>query len=208
MHRIAGFSTKSGFAFDVVKNYMESGHYKGEFKGVYSALAKAAKEKSGSTDGLSGFCPAWKKAITNDPAFYQTQVHTFHDAVKDIAQMLAKGIKSKFALTDAAVMLMIAMYVPGTTKPAFNPIGLHAMKKITGNITGNSGNSVTVGKYYVVDEGKWLNMLLDAADKIVSDSDRRVIKLLRNLAAAGSYKLDGTVKFQGLGGKSVTLNCK
>ncbi|KAJ2716049.1 hypothetical protein H4R19_000865 [Coemansia spiralis] len=204
---IGGFNTKSGLTFSVVKHYTESPHYKGEFKDVYSALAKAAKEHSESTDGLSGFCPAWKKAVKNGPAFYQAQIRTLYDGSEDLAHKLAKGIQSKFALTDTAVMLMTAMYIPGTSKAAFNPIGLHAMKKITGNITGNSGNSITIGKYKV-DEGKWLHMLLDMADKMVGDADRRAIKILRNLAAAGSYKLDGTIKFQGFGGKSVTLNCK
>ncbi|KAJ2695704.1 hypothetical protein H4R19_005825 [Coemansia spiralis] len=65
---------------------------------------------------------------------------------------------------------------------------------------------MAIGKY-AVDEGKWLNKFLDTADDMSGDAGRRVVKILRNIAATGFYRLDATTEFQGFDNRSVTLNC-
>ncbi|KAJ2715612.1 hypothetical protein H4R19_001104 [Coemansia spiralis] len=204
---IGKFSTKSGNALAVVDQYIASPEYKGEFKDVHDALAKAATEHSVSTDGLSGFCPAWEKAAKSGDSFHMAQVTVIRGSYEKPMLTLAKALKIKFPLTRAALLSTALANGLGDAQAGLGAVIAATNALFTHSVKGTSGNRVTIGKFKV-DEIVWLGKFLDTLDTLSAGVDTRTAEVFRDIIATGSYKLDSTTVFQGFDGKQVTLTCK
>ncbi|KAJ2847988.1 hypothetical protein IWW36_003561 [Coemansia brasiliensis] len=200
------FSTARGDALEVIKTFQKSSNYAGEFDQYIDVLEKYANTGSGSTEGLDGYCNAWKKACEN-PDFFsaQSQVNYswYSKRSKQYADMfgLKYGI-SRAVLYDTAVSNDV--YTNGT---CLGLVLAATNAQFSRNTYGNSGSTLKINGYDV-DEMIWLARLLEMRLAMNDEWDVQNVNAFLDAIDQGEYDWYPSFNnFLGPGGKRYNLNC-
>ncbi|KAJ2400571.1 hypothetical protein GGI23_001951, partial [Coemansia sp. RSA 2559] len=135
---IINFSTGNGDAWQVVKLYMHSSGYGGEFDAYADVIDTYASKGSGSsTSGLSGFCPAWEKAAnsSNNNIFFECQDSVLSSNYFSPATTAANGLGIKFDVTKAAILDSAIMDGPGDDSSSLGGIMVAVANSINETMT-------------------------------------------------------------------------
>ncbi|KAJ2699070.1 hypothetical protein H4R19_005555 [Coemansia spiralis] len=202
---IGRFISRWGSLLAVVDNYKASGHYLGEFDDVYNATVTAAREQTGSTIGLEGFCPAWHSATKNGNYLYNSQVSVVRSQYEEPTKVYWKKYGIRLPLTRAAMTMVAITNGLGETGGTVGAAITLTNSKFTANVTGSSGSTLRIGQY-MVDESEWLKKLLDSADELGGYGNALILDNFRELIKGGYYTLSSTFTYQAATGP-VTLTC-
>ncbi|KAJ2398866.1 hypothetical protein GGI23_002992 [Coemansia sp. RSA 2559] len=206
---IVNFSTGNGDAWQVVKLYMHSSGYGGEFDAYADVIDTYASKGSGSsTSGLSGFCPAWEKAAnsSNNNIFFECQDSVLSSNYFSPATTAANGLGIKFDVTKAAILDSAIVDGPGDDSSSLGGIMVAVANSINETMTGNSGNSVMIYGKYHVDEIVWLKLFLQQRKK-VNPSDKPNVASYNYIVANNPYNWDSSIVALDSSGEKQTISC-
>ncbi|KAJ2091802.1 hypothetical protein IW138_001491, partial [Coemansia sp. RSA 986] len=184
------FTTGSGDAWNVVKVYMDSDGYDGEFDAFANDIDTYVKGTGGQTSGLGGFCTAWGKAANNGSAFWNAQSSVLTSTYYNPAMKLAGKLGASFDVTKAAIYDSAIMDGPGNGGSSVGGIIDATNENINNNTSGSSGNTLTINGKYKVDEIKWLQIFLKQRTETNSDNQANADSY-NAIIDDGNYNWDG-----------------
>ncbi|KAJ1667895.1 hypothetical protein IW140_005694 [Coemansia sp. RSA 1813] len=202
------FTTGSGDAWNVVKVYMGSKGYGGEFDAFADDIDTYVKGTGGKTSGFSGFCTAWVKAADNPSnAFWNAQSSVLGSTYYEPAMAFAGDLGVSLDVTKAAIYDSAIVDGPDDGGSSVGGIIDATNKGIDQDISGSSGNTLTINGKYKVDEIKWLQLFLkqrtetNSSDKVNAASYNAIID-------EGTYNWDSdSITALDYNGKKHTIKC-
>ncbi|KAJ2161750.1 hypothetical protein GGF46_001254 [Coemansia sp. RSA 552] len=200
---LAWFTTTGSDVYEIAKEYKNNSDNTGELDEYIDVLAKYAEEESGSTEGLDGFCDAWKKAADNG-AFWDAQLKIENKVYWFPSTDLMDQVGLNLGLSQTVIFDSSIIF--GFGEDGVNGLIDATNKKFKKNVSGSSGSTLTVGKFKV-DEIKWLKAFLDAREDLGNSDDEHSIENFRYIIKQGNYDLEEGTKMKDLEGKTVTLKC-
>ncbi|KAJ1777963.1 hypothetical protein LPJ67_006148, partial [Coemansia sp. RSA 1938] len=156
---IINFTTRNGDALKVIKEFMDTSSYNGEFDDYIDTLEEYADSGSSSTKNLD--------------VLYDT------------------------AIVDGL----------GSGKSTLGGMFKATNNVFDSDVTGSSGNSVTVNDEYQVDEYVWLQKFLDIREKN-SSAGRKNIEAYRSIVTRNDLNWSNSVTVTDSDGDDIVIKCK
>ncbi|KAJ2605411.1 hypothetical protein H4R99_001140 [Coemansia sp. RSA 1722] len=204
---IANFCTGTGDAWDVVQTYHNITGGNDEFTKLDSVLADRAKSGSGSTSGLSEFCPIWQSLATNQ-RFWSAQGSVFEKLYFNPSQKWADDLGLKLSVSQAA------LYDTAISRGASNSTGSlggiikATNKKITADVSGGDSNSTLKINGHSIDEIKWLGKFLDVRANYEDEGQSNVhIKSFKYIIKLKEYNWEHEIEVLNNQGKPGNVTC-
>ncbi|KAJ2232748.1 hypothetical protein IWW45_004734 [Coemansia sp. RSA 485] len=204
---IANFCTGTGDAWDVVQTYHNITGGNDEFTKLDSVLADRAKSGSGSTSGLSEFCPIWQSLATNQK-FWSAQGSVFEKLYFNPSQKWADDLGLKLSVSQAA------LYDTAISRGASNSTGSlggiikATNKKITADVSGGDSNSTLKINGHSIDEIKWLGKFLDVRANYEDEGQSNVhIKSFKYIIKLKEYNWEHEIEVLNDQGKPGNVTC-
>ncbi|KAJ1841797.1 hypothetical protein LPJ70_004084, partial [Coemansia sp. RSA 2708] len=202
---IINFTTRNGDALKVIQAYKGMTYYAGEFDEFMSTLESYAEEESGSTEGLDGYCDAWKTAA-NNTEFWNAQSSVVYNDYEQPTFTYINQIGIKYSVTHAALYDTAIVDGLGSSSSSLGGMFKATNKAFTEDVNGASGNNVTINGKYHVDEYVWLAKFLDIRESKSSSKNVEAYKSM--LESDGSVKdWSSGVTVKGPDGDDVTIKC-
>ncbi|KAJ1852766.1 hypothetical protein IW147_004001 [Coemansia sp. RSA 720] len=202
---IINFTTRNGDALKVIKAYMTNSDYKGEFDDYMDTLEEYADSGSKSTKNLDGYCDAWKTASENT-AFWSAQTSVVYNEYNAPTQEYVDEIGIKFSVTRAVLYDTAIVDGIGSGKSSLGGIFKATNAVFKSDVTGSSGNSVTVNDKYEVDEYVWLQKFLDIREQ-KSSAGRKNIEAYRSIVTRNDLNWSDSVTVTDSDGDDVVIKC-
>ncbi|KAJ2373019.1 hypothetical protein IW150_003827, partial [Coemansia sp. RSA 2607] len=169
---IANFCTGTGDAWQVIQEYHNYTGGNDEFTKYDKILAERAKENSGSTSGLSGYCDAWQHAVVSQK-FWSAQGAVFDKLYFTPSQTFADNLGLKLSVSQAALYdTAISRGTSDNTGSLGNIIKL-TNAAITTDYSGDSNSTLKINGHSV-DEIQWLSKFLTIRAKYEDDGTDNV----------------------------------
>ncbi|KAJ2554453.1 hypothetical protein EV175_002579 [Coemansia sp. RSA 1933] len=206
---IINFTTANGDAWQVVKLYMQSQGYTGEFDDYKDKIDTYASKGSGSsTNGLSGFCSAWEKAANvSMSAFLGCQDEVLSSVYYTPASTQATSLNLKTDVGKAVLVDTAIVDGPGSDSSSLGGLVLATLNSINGTITGDSGNNILIYGTYPVDEIEWIKLFLKERLK-KNPADKANVASYEYIISNNSYYWDDdSISVLNANGGKKTLTC-
>ncbi|KAJ2787305.1 hypothetical protein GGI15_000855 [Coemansia interrupta] len=155
---IANFCTGTGDAWDVIQEYHNYTGGNDVFTQYDKVLAQRAKDESGSTAGLSGYCDAWQSAVTSQK-FWSAQGAIFDKLYFNPSQNFADNLGLKLSVSQAALYDTAISRGSSNSTGSLGGIIKSTNAAFTANTPGDSNSTLKINGYSV-DEIKWLSKFL------------------------------------------------
>ncbi|KAJ2274545.1 hypothetical protein J3F81_002198 [Coemansia sp. RSA 371] len=202
---IISFTTRHGDALKVIQEFRTTGSYKGEFDEYMDTLEEYADSGSRSTKNLDGYCDAWNAAADNFE-FRLAQFTIVYDKYDVPSQEYIDEIGIKLSVTRAVLYDTAIVDGLGSSKSTLGGIFKATNNAFDSDVTGESGNSVTVNGKYQVDEAIWLEKFLDIREKN-SSAGRKNIEAYRSIIMRNELNWSDSVTVTDSDGDDVVINC-
>ncbi|KAJ2847987.1 hypothetical protein IWW36_003560 [Coemansia brasiliensis] len=199
------FATAYGDAYKVVKDFIKTENYSGEFDKYLDVLEDYAKTGNGSTEGLDGYCEAWEKSSFNGD-FYQSQVNVAWTEYNIPSQKYANELNAQFGITRAVLYDTAIVNGPGDSEGSLGGLVQSTNEQFSKNKSGDSESSLSVNSYKV-DEIVWLKKFLETRLKKNGSSDKDTVDAYLYIIDKQNYDLKPPVEIPGPNGTMHTLDC-
>ncbi|KAJ2445271.1 hypothetical protein IWW46_001574 [Coemansia sp. RSA 2440] len=203
---IINFTTRNGDALKVIKEFMDTSSYNGEFDDYIDTLEEYADSGSSSTKNLDGYCDAWK-AAANNTEFWSAQGSVVYNEYNLPSQEYVAKIGIKFSVTQAVLYDTAIVDGLGSGKSTLGGMFKATNNVFDSDVTGSSGNSVTVNDEYQVDEYVWLQKFLDIREKN-SSAGRKNIEAYRSIVTRNDLNWSNSVTVTDSDGDDIVIKCK
>ncbi|KAJ2705988.1 hypothetical protein FB645_001965 [Coemansia sp. IMI 203386] len=203
---IANFCTGTGDAWDVVQAYHKITGGNDEFTSLDNVLAERAEASSGSTSGLSEFCPIWQSLATNQK-FWSAQGTVFESLYFNPSQKLADSLGLKLSVSQAAFYDTAISLGAGNGSGSLGGIIKATNKKVTKDVSGDSGSTLEINGHSI-DEIEWLNMFFDTRAKYEDEGDSNIsILSYKYIIEKGEYTWDHEIEVLNNEGDVGSVTC-
>ncbi|KAJ2138749.1 hypothetical protein IW136_003037 [Coemansia sp. RSA 678] len=203
---IISFTTRHGDALKVIKEFMTTGNYNGEFDEYIDTLEEYADSGSRSTKNLDGYCDAWDAAAADSFEFRLAQSSIVYDKYDSPSQEYIDEIGIKLSVTRAVLYDTAIVGGLGSSKSTLGGIFKATNDAFDSDVSGESGNSVTVNGKYQVDEVVWLEKFLDIRKKN-SRGGHKNIEAYRSIITRNDLNWSDSVTITDSDGDDVVINC-
>ncbi|KAJ2496711.1 hypothetical protein GGH96_005633, partial [Coemansia sp. RSA 1972] len=202
---IVNFTTRNGDALKVIEKFKTYSNYTGEFDDYMDTLQEYADSESGSTKNLDGYCDAWK-AASEKTNFWTAQGNVVYNDYNVPSQEYVDEIGIKFSVTRAVLYDTAIVNGLGSGKSSLGGIFKATNAVFDSDVTGSSGNSVTVNDEYKVDEYVWLQKFLDIRES-KSSAGSKNIEAYRSIVTRNDLNWSDSVTVTDSDGEDVVIKC-
>ncbi|KAJ2839002.1 hypothetical protein J3B01_000996 [Coemansia erecta] len=203
---IISFTTRHGDALKVIKKFMDTSSYNGEFDDYVDTLEEYADSGSRSTENLDGYCDVWNAAADNID-FWLAQSSIVYDKYNVPSQEYVNEIGIKFSVTRAVLYDTAIVGGLGSSNSTLGGIFKATNNAFESDVTGKSGNSVTINDEYQVDEAVWLQKFLEIREKN-SSAGHKNIEAYRSIITHKDFNWSNSVTVTDSDGDDMDIKCR
>ncbi|KAJ2551432.1 hypothetical protein EV175_003695 [Coemansia sp. RSA 1933] len=156
---IAGFCTRTGDAWEVIKEYKKLIGSYGQFDSMASQLREYADRESDSINGIKEYCKVWKSLGHSDKQFQQAQDNVRDHMYYDPAEKAANALGLKLDVSQGQLFDTAIEHGPDNDADGMLSLIKRINQAFRRNTPSHSGSTVNINGHKV-DEIIWLEKFI------------------------------------------------